>query len=162
MATVKCTKCRSVLNLPDGNKEIICNFCGIVQSVPDEGNSPSLTLEALQLEKHYEKLVQKARTYRDIKVLTETADEFYRLGTYKDSLQMAEYCLDRIAEEEQRQVEQAKIREAEELRRKKEQKKYRIKMAIIYTIAAALLIAFIVIMSQVEIKTYFSGMGIGR
>ena len=46
-----------------------------------------------------------------------------------------------------------------ELNRKKEQKKYRIKMAIIYTIAAALLIAFIVIMSQVKIKTYFSGMG---
>lgn len=123
---------------------------------------PEQTVEDIQQEQRYLNLVQKARTYRDIKVLTETADEFYRLGTYKDSLQMAEYCLDRIAEEEQKQIEQAKIREAEELRRKKEQKKYRIKMAIIYTIAAALLIAFIVIMSQIEIKTYFSGMGIGR
>ena len=120
---------------------------------------PEQTVEDIQQEQLYLNLVQKARTYRDIKVLTETADEFYRLGTYKDSLQMAEYCLDRIAEEEQKQVEQAKIREAEELRRKKEQKKYRIKMAIIYTIAAALLIAFIIIMSQVEIDTGTSGMG---
>ena len=123
---------------------------------------PEQTVEDIHQEQLYLNLVQKARTYRDIKVLTETADEFYRLGTYKDSLQMAEYCLDRIAEEEQKQVEQAKIREAEEQRQKKERTKYRIKMAIIYTIAAALLIAFIVIMSQIEIKTYFSGMGIGR
>ena len=124
--------------------------------------STKQTVETAQLEKHYQSLVQKAKTYRDIKVLTETADEFYRLGTYKDSLQMAEYCLDRIKEEEQKQIEQAKIREAVEQRRKKERTKYRIKMAIIYTIAAALLIAFIVIMSQVKIKTYFSGMGIYR
>ena len=117
------------------------------------------TVEDIQQEQLYLNLVQKARTYRDIKVLTETADEFYRLGTYKDSLQMAEYCLDRIAEEEQKQIEQAKLREAEEQRRKKERTKYRIKMAIIYTIAAALLIAFIIIMSQAEIKTGMSGMG---
>ena len=123
---------------------------------------PEQTVEDIQQEQLYLNLVQKARTYRDIKVLTETADEFYRLGTYKDSLQMAEYCLDRIAEEEQKQIEQAKLREAEEQRRKKERTKYRIKMGIIYTIAAALLIAFIVIMSQVKIKTYFSGMGIYR
>lgn len=123
---------------------------------------PEQTVEDIQQEQLYLNLVQKARTYRDIKVLTETADEFYRLGTYKDSLQMAEYCLDRIAEEEQKQIEQAKLREAEEQRRKKERTKYRIKMGIIYTIAAALLIAFIVIMSQVKIKTYFSGMSIYR
>ena len=120
---------------------------------------PEQTVEDIQQEQLYLNLVQKARTYRDIKVLTETADEFYRLGTYKDSLQMAEYCLDRIAEEEQKQIEQAKLREAEEQRRKKERTKYRIKMAIIYTIAAALLIAFIIIMSQAEIKTGMSGMG---
>ena len=116
------------------------------------------TVEAIQLEQHYLNLVQKARKYRDIKVLTETDDEFYRLGTYKDSLKMAEYCLDRVAEEEQKRAEQKKIQEAEELLRKKEQTKYRIKMAIIYTIAAALLIAFIIIMSQAEIKTYGVGL----
>ena len=119
---------------------------------------PEQTVEDIQQEQLYLNLVQKARTYRDIKVLTETADEFYRLGTYKDSLQMAEYCLDRIAEEEQKQIEQAKLREAEEQRRKKERTKYRIKMAIIYTIAAALLIAFIIIMSQAEIETYGVGL----
>ena len=119
---------------------------------------PEQTVEDIQQEQLYLNLVQKARTYRDIKVLTETADEFYRLGTYKDSLQMAEYCLDRIAEEEQKQIEQAKLREAEEQRRKKERTKYRIKMGIIYTIAAALLIAFIIIMSQVEIETYGVGL----
>ena len=48
------------------------------------------TVEAIQLEQHYLNLVQKARKYRDIKVLTETADEFYRLGTYKDRLKMLE------------------------------------------------------------------------
>ena len=116
------------------------------------------TVEAIQLEQHYLNLVQKARKYRDIKVLTETADEFYRLGTYKDSLKMAEYRLDRVAEEEQKRAEQKKIQEAEELLRKKEQTKYRIKMAIIYTIAAALLIAFIIIMSQAEIETYGVGL----
>lgn len=116
------------------------------------------TVEAIQLEQHYLNLVQKARKYRDIKVLTETADEFYRLGTYKDSLKMAEYCLDRVAEEEQKRAEQKKIQEAEELLRKKEQTKYHIKMAIIYTIAAALLIAFIIIMSQAEIETYGVGL----
>lgn len=116
------------------------------------------TVEAIQLEQHYLNLVQKARKYRDIKVLTETADEFYRLGTYKDSLKMAEYCLDRVAEEEQKRAEQKKIQEAEELLRKKEQTKYRIKMAIIYTIAVALLIAFIIIMSQAEIETYGVGL----
>lgn len=116
------------------------------------------TVEAIQLEQHYLNLVQKARKYRDIKVLTETADEFYRLGTYKDSLKIAEYCLDRVAEEEQKRAEQKKIQEAEELLRKKEQTKYRIKMAIIYTIAVALLIAFIIIMSQAEIETYGVGL----
>ena len=116
------------------------------------------TVEAIQLEQHYLNLVQKARKYRDIKVLTETADEFYRLGTYKDSLKMAEYCLDRVAEEEQKRAEQKKIQEAEELLRKKEQTKYRIKMGIIYTIAVVLLIAFIIIMSQAEIETYGVGL----
>ena len=116
------------------------------------------TVEAIQLEQHYLNLVQKARKYRDVKVLTETADEFYRLGTYKDSLKMAEYCLDRVAEEEQKRAEQKKIQEAEELLRKKERTKYRIKMAIIYTIAAVLLLAFIIIMSQVEIETYGVGL----
>ena len=119
---------------------------------------PEQTVEDIQQEQHYLNLVQKARKYRDIKVLTETADEFYRLGTYKDSLKMAEYCLDRVAEEEQKRAEQKKIQEAEELLRKKEQTKYRIKMAIIYTIAAALLIAFIIIMSQAEIETYGVGL----
>lgn len=116
------------------------------------------TVEAIQLEQHYLNLVQKARKYRDIKVLTETADEFYRLGTYKDSLKMAEYCLDRVAEEEQKRAEQKKIQEAEEVLRKKEQTKYRIKMGIIYTIAVVLLIAFIIIMSQAEIETYGVGL----
>ena len=116
------------------------------------------TVEAIQLEQHYLNLVQKARKYRDVKVLTETADEFYRLGTYKDSLKMAEYCLDRVAEEEQKRAEQKKIQEAEEVLRKKEQTKYRIKMGIIYTIAVVLLIAFIIIMSQVEIETYGVGL----
>ena len=116
------------------------------------------TVEAIQLEQHYLNLVQKARKYRDVKVLTETADEFYRLGTYKDSLKMAEYCLDRVAEEEQKRAEQKKIQEAEELLRKKERRKYRIKMGIIYTIAAALLLAFIIIMSQAEIETYGVGL----
>lgn len=116
------------------------------------------TVEAIQLEQHYLNLVQKARKYRDIKVLTETADEFYRLGTYKDSLKMAEYCLDRVAEEEQKRAEQEKIQEAEEQLRKKERTKYRIKMGIIYTIAVVLLIAFIIIMSQAEIETYGVGL----
>ena len=119
---------------------------------------PEQTVKDIQQEQLYLNLVQKARTYRDIKVLTETADEFYRLGTYKDSLQMAEYCLDRIAEEEQKQIEQAKLREAEEQRRKKERTKYRIKMGIIYTIVVVLLIAFIIIMSQAEIETYGVGL----
>lgn len=119
---------------------------------------PEQTVEDIQQEQLYLNLVQKARKYRDIKVLTETADEFYRLGTYKDSLKMAEYCLDRVAEEEQKRAEQKKIQEAEEQLRKKEQTKYRIKMAIIYTIAAALLIAFIIIMSQAEIETYGVGL----
>lgn len=119
---------------------------------------PEQTVKDIQQEQHYLNLVQKARKYRDIKVLTETADEFYRLGTYKDSLKMAEYCLDRVAEEEQKRAEQKKIQEAEELLRKKERRKYRIKMGIIYTIAVVLLIAFIIIMSQAEIETYGVGL----
>ena len=119
---------------------------------------PEQTVEDIQQEQLYLNLVQKARKYRDIKVLTETADEFYRLGTYKDSLKMAEYCLDRVAEEEQKRAEQKKIQEAEEVLRKKERTKYRIKMGIIYTIAVVLLIAFIIIMSQVEIETYGVGL----
>ena len=119
---------------------------------------PEQTVEDIQQEQLYLNLVQKARKYRDIKVLTETADEFYRLGTYKDSLKMAEYCLDRVAEEEQKRAEQEKIQEAEEQLRKKERTKYRIKMGIIYTIAVVLLIAFIIIMSQAEIETYGVGL----
>ena len=34
------------------------------------------TVEAIQLEQHYLNLVQKARTYRDVRVLTDTAGEF--------------------------------------------------------------------------------------
>ena len=158
MATIKCQKCNSLLIAQEGKEEITCEFCGTVQPLPPAETNNDLSVEALQLERHYEKLVQKARTYRDIKVLTETADEFYRLGTYKDSLQMAEYCLDRAAEEEQKRIEEAKIQEAEEQIRRKRRKKHQIKMAFIYSLIAALVIAFVVIMSQVEIKTYTAGM----
>ena len=158
MATKKCKICGRYLLVTGVATTVTCQFCGTTQSVLDEESKDDQTVEALQVEKRYEQLVQKARKYRDIKVLRETADEFYRLGTYKESLQMAEFCIARANEEEQRQIEQAKLQEAEELLRKKEQKKYRIKMAIIYTIAAALLIAFIIIMSQAEIKTYGVGL----
>ena len=159
MATMKCSNCQNAFILPKDRTTITCPFCNTIHLISSDELNSEQSVESIQLEKYYQSLIQKAKTYRDIKVLSETADEFYRLGTYKDSLKYAEYCLERIKEEEQKQIEQAKLREAEEQRRKKERTKYRIKMGIIYTIAAALLIAVIVIMSQAEIDTGTSGMG---
>ena len=118
--------------------------------------NPTESVESLQLEQRYLNLVQKARTYRDIKVLTETADEFYRLGTYKDSLQMAQYCLARAEEEEKKRIEEAKVREAEEQRKMKGRKLYRLKLALIFILITLIIIAITLFMDQFDFKPYFS------
>lgn len=156
MATMKCEKCGSVLGIHEGKSTLTCPFCGTAITVPSPAVNESSSAEDLLLEKQYDQLVQKAKTYRDIKVLTATAEEFHRLGTYKDSMQMAEFCLNKVAEEEAMRLEEAKARELEEQLRQKRHKMHLLNMIPIYILAAALLIAFVVYMSQFEIKTYFT------
>ena len=99
MARFECTKCGSLVLVEQGAKMATCNVCGKKQRVPDtliDGKSLEARREYDPNWEHYEKLLHMARKYKDIKVLTETAEEFDRLANYRDSREMAEFCRKRI------------------------------------------------------------------
>lgn len=161
MIRFECKKCGSLVVAEKGSKTATCNICGKRQRIP------AVVIEDRQIitrndydpkRDHYEQLLYKAKKYRDIDVLRETADEFYRLGTYKDSLQMAEFCEKRIAEEQERRTRESDKQKIKDQRWKKGTKLYHIKMAIINAIILAAIIG-ITLLSNKLLKDpiYYQG-----
>ena len=143
MIRFECKKCGSLVVTESGVKSATCTVCGKTQRIPAVVIDDSQIITRHNYDPqwdHYAQLVNKARKYRDIDVLRETADEFYRLGTYKDSLQMAEFCEKRIAEEQERRTRESDKQKIKDQRWKKGTKLYHIKMAILNTFVLALII----------------------
>ncbi len=154
MIRFECKKCGSLVVTEKESKTATCTICGKTQRIPAvfiEDRDPITRNDYDPQWNHYAKLVYKARTYRDIKVLRETADEFYRLGTYKDSLQMAEFCEKRIAEEQDKRNIEDKKRDIQEKRTNKGRKGYHIKMAFLNAGVVAFVIG-VTILSNMFIK----------
>lgn len=134
MPRFECKKCGSLVIIEQGAQTAMCKVCGKKQTVPavliDDNAPTTMNKYDPQLD-HYEKLVIKAQRYRDIQILTETAEEFDRLGDYEKSQEMAEFCRKRIAEEQIKRQEEAKTREINELRKSKGRKMSHIKAWIL-------------------------------
>ena len=144
MATIKCTKCGNTLILPKDKDTITCGFCGTTQKLSDANSAA----EADRLAAQYAQLMRKANKYRDVRILTETADEFDRLGDYENSRKMAEYCR-QVANEEQEKLEkEAARRKLEEQWRKKGQIRRYIIIGLIVILLIALLIPFTRFMNE--------------
>ena len=134
MARFECTKCGSLVLVEQGAKMATCNVCGKKQRVPDtliDGKSLEARREYDPNWEHYEKLLHMARKYKDIKVLTETAEEFDRLANYRDSREMAEFCRKRIIEEQVRLQEEAEKQRADDQQKAKVKKRNHFRMALI-------------------------------
>ena len=130
MATMKCKKCRSLLIVPKGSEMMTCRFCGTIQPVPLPPKSVPVDSAAVQKKRRYELLIYNARTYKDLKVLTETAEELDSLGDYEKSREMAEFCRGRIAEEQRLQAEAVQIQQANEQQLKHNRSKHRLRVAL--------------------------------
>ena len=134
MARFECKKCGSLVVAETGSKTATCTICGKKQSVPTEllDDKPIIRKGEYNPQwDHYEKLVYRARKYRDLQILRETAEEFDRLGDYESSREMAEFCRKRIAEEEVRRADEAQSRKAMDAHNAKARRIYHIRMGII-------------------------------
>lgn len=134
MPKFECKKCGSLVIVEQSAKTAMCKVCGKKQAVPAvliDDNMPTTMNNYDPQWDHYEKLVTKARRYRDIRILTETAEEFDRLGEYENSQDMAEFCRKRIAEEQIKRQEEAKTREINDQRKSKGRKMSHIKAWIL-------------------------------
>ena len=143
MIRFECKKCGSLVVTEKDAKTATCTVCGKTQRIPAVVIADSQIITRHNHDPqwdHYAQLVNKARTYRDIKVLRETADEFYRLGTYKDSLQMAEFCEKRIVEEQEKRTAETKRQAIKDRRNQKGTKQYHIKLAVLNAFVLAILI----------------------
>lgn len=117
MARFECKKCGSLVIVEKDAKTAICNVCGKRQSVPAvviEDKLPTTNNNHDPQWNHYAQLLHKARNYRDIKVLTKTAEEFDKLGDYQNSREMAEFCRKRISEEQTKRSEEADMRKVQD------------------------------------------------
>lgn len=131
MPRFECIKCGSLVVVEQGVETAVCTICGKKQPVPADAieDGPPVTRHEYDPQwDHYEKLLHKARKYRDIKILTETAEEFDRLGDYESSREMAEFCRKRIAEEVVKRQEEARLEEIKDQRQVKGRKKNRLVM----------------------------------
>ena len=129
-------------------KSATCMICGKTQRIPAvyiEDDIPAGRSESDPQWNHYMKLLYKARNYRDIKVLSETADELDKLWYFENSRELAKLCRERIAEEQAKQATELERQKIDELRRKKSHKQHRIKMALLNMGVVALIIAISVI-----------------
>ena len=159
MIRFECKKCGSLVVTEKGSKSATCNICGKTQRIPAvviEDREPITKNDYDPQRNRYEQLVHKARTYRDIKVLRETADEFYRLGTYEDSLQMAEFCEKRIAEEEAKYAQESDKQKIKDQRNKKGTKQYHIKMAILNAGVVILAIAITLLTNEIAKRPIYN------
>lgn len=140
MARFECKKCGNLLTVERSTKNVICNVCGKKQNVPDWVFDEESAVDHDPRQIHYEQLVRTARKYRDIKILTETANEFERLGDYENSREMAEYCRKRITEEKAKRNAESKVRDIDKERIAKGKKWYHIKLAMLNLSVVALVV----------------------
>lgn len=154
MIRFECEKCGSLVVTEKGTKTVICGICGKEQNIPEFVIEDNRTVTKNHYDPqwdHYARLLYRARKYRDIKILTETAEEFDRLGEYEDSRAMAEFCRNRIAEEQVKRTAEAKEQEIRDRRKKKAGKIYHIKMAAL-NIGVVVLAILITMISNSIIK----------
>lgn len=117
MARFECKKCGSLVIIENGAKTAICNVCGKRQTVPAaviEDKLPVTNNDHDPQWNRYAKLLYQARNYRDIKVLTKTAEEFDKLGDYQNSREMAEFCRKRISEEQTKRNAETEMRKVQD------------------------------------------------
>ena len=79
MPRFECKKCGSLVLVENGEQVVTCTVCGKTQSVPTTliDDTPLATRNDYDPQwEHYSKLLYNARTYKDIRVLTETAEEW--------------------------------------------------------------------------------------
>ena len=148
MATFKCKKCGNTLILPKGKDNVLCGFCGTAQTVTAQYTADEINIEAFRQQNHYQQLVHRAKTYRDITVLTETAEEFDRLGDYENSREMAEFCRQQAALEQEKQKQDVEKQVIEEQRMRNVKRRHRIKMTLINLLVVLLLIAITLFMNE--------------
>ena len=142
MPRFECTKCGSLVVAEKGAENALCAICGKMHHIPADANEDGYVITIHSYDpkwNHYEKLVYQARTYRDIQILTKTAEEFDSLKDYEDSPQMAEFCRKRIAEEQCKRQEEANTRAIRERHQAKGDRK-RLLMYISSVAAVILLI----------------------
>lgn len=143
MPRFECQKCGSLVIIEQGAKTAMCKVCGKKQAVPAvviDDNIPTTRNNYDPQWEHYEKLVYKARKYRDIRILTETAEEFERLGDYEKSREMAQFCRKQIAEEQLKRQAESRMREANDRRNAKGQKMSHLKGWLLNIAVVAILV----------------------
>lgn len=148
MPRFECKKCGSLVLVENGEQVVTCTVCGKTQSVPTTliDDTPLATRNDYDPHwEHYSKLLYNARTYKDIRVLTETAEEFDRLGDYQNSREMAEFCRNRITEEETKRSEKEERNKQETQDKVRSRRKYHIRMAFINAGVVALVILITVL-----------------
>ena len=154
MIRFECKKCGYLVLAKKGSETATCQICGKTQRIPAVviDLSPAPTRNDYDPQwNHYEQLLYKARTYRDIKILTETAEDFDRLGAYENSREMAEFCRRRIAVEQVRQKAEEEKRNIDEQRKTKARKIGHLRMAIL-NIAVVTLAIIITVITNTSIK----------
>ena len=151
MIMFECKKCESLVPAEKGAKTATCKICGKNQRIPAtviEDDLPANRSDSDPQWNHYMKLLYKAKNYRDIDILSETADELERLWFFERSREMAKLCRERIAEEQAKRSKELERQRINKQRSEKGQKQYHIKMAFINAGVVALLIALTLIPSR--------------
>lgn len=105
-------------------------------------------------EGYYQTLLQTAKTATDVKILTQTAQQFAELGDYQDSKDLAEHCRKRAEEEQAKLDAQAEQQRLIKLRQEKERKakaKRKAILAACITCTVVVAIVFVYILNTVII-----------
>ena len=104
-------------------------------------------------EKHYQELLQIAKTSSSVTELTATAKKFYQLGDFQDSKNLAEHCRKRAAEEQAKlDAEAERQRLIQEKQKQARQKKTK-KIATISAILAMVVIAAVFVITRIVIPS---------
>lgn len=152
MIRFECKKCGCLVLANKGSKTATCDICGKKQPVPVDVIDLGAPVTSHSYDpqwQHYEQLLRKARRYRDIKILTETAEEFDRLGEYEDSRAMADFCRAKAAEEEKKRKAEAEMRKKHEDYNAKSRRSYHIRMALLNTAVVAIAIVGTLISNRI-------------
>lgn len=124
-------------NTIESTKRNYANFLIEADSRAEEGRLP----HAKERENDYQKWCAKAQKEDNVYCLKELATKFDKLGNYKDSEAMAEFCRNRAKEEEaaekEEQERQSRIRAQREKHAEKRKKAIRITIIVLLLLAIA-------------------------